>query len=240
MSQLERTRVAAIVPAYNEAATIGHVVDALRRATQLDEILVVSDGSTDQTAAVARAHGVEVLELPRNAGKGEAMAAGVRHADAPIVLFVDADILNLPPDRIDALVEPVREGRLDMSIGIRHRGAFLDAWHQRFGPLLSGIRCLRREIFDAVPPAYREGFRIETALNWACRRLGRRCGCQLLHGLAHNVKEKKRGFWPGVRARVEMFATVFLAWLSLQRKSVEPRTVGAAAARAPRPEHATP
>lgn len=229
-----RARVAAIVPAYNEGSTIARVVEVLQRST-VDEVLVVSDGSTDDTVEVARALGAKTIHLKRNYGKGEAMATGLLHTEAPIVLFVDGDILNLTPEMVASLVEPVRAGRVEMSIGIRHRGALLDAWHRRFGPLLSGMRCLRREIFESVPVEYRGGFRIETALNWACRRLGHRCGCTVLRGLRHHVKEKKRGLLPGVRARIDMFATVFLAWLSLQRKSVLPR-VGRMPAAVPKPE----
>jgi glycosyltransferase involved in cell wall biosynthesis len=229
-----RQRVAAIVPAFNEGGTIAQVLETLQRSA-VDEVLVVSDGSTDETVANARARGAKTIHHKRNYGKGEAMATGLLHTDAPLVLFVDGDILNLTPEMVAELVEPVRAGRVEMNIGIRHRGVLLDAWHRRFGPLLSGIRCLRREVFEAVPSEYRAGFRIETALNWACRRLGWRRGCVLLCGLKHHVKERKRGLVPGVRARIDMFATVFRAWLSLQRKPLTP--LGGRLPAAVQPEH---
>jgi glycosyltransferase involved in cell wall biosynthesis len=69
--QKPRARVAAIVPAYNEAPTIGIVVRALVKSGFLDDVIVVSVGSTDQTASVAKANGATcVLALPRNIGKG--------------------------------------------------------------------------------------------------------------------------------------------------------------------------
>lgn len=210
------SKVAAIVPAFNEAATIAEVLAVLRRSPGIGEIVVVSDGSTDDTVPIARQAGVRTLHLRHNRGKATAMAAGVEHTEAPVLLFVDGDILNLQPRMIERLLAPVVEGRALMSVGTRSRGWLVDSIHRRTGPLLSGIRCLRREVFEAVPEPYIDGFCIETALNWACRSLGGRCATTTLHGLRHLVKEKKRGLLEGIRARVHMFLTVFRAWLRLR------------------------
>jgi glycosyltransferase involved in cell wall biosynthesis len=208
--------VAAIVPAYNEEATLLEVLSVLRSAPVIGEILVVSDGSTDRTVEIARSLNLRTIHLRRNAGKGMAMAVGVAHTEAPLLLFVDGDILNLTGELLRRLVEPVLEGSSDMNVGIRHRGALIDYFHQRNGPLLSGIRCLRREIFEAVPESHLEGFAIETGLNWACRELGLRITTTMMYNLKHLVKEKKRGLLNGAAARVEMFAAVFRAYLTLR------------------------
>lgn len=208
--------VTAIVPVFNEEATLAEVLRALAAAPSVDEILVVSDGSTDASVEIARRTGVRVIHHKRNAGKGLTLATGVEHARSPILLFVDGDILNLSRDLIEQLIRPVLAGRLAMNIGIRHRGILLDAIHRRTGPLLSGIRCLKREIFEAVPDEYLLGYRIETALNWACGELGEPCGTVVLRRIEHRVKEKKRGFRLGLAARLEMFAAVFRAWLRLR------------------------
>jgi glycosyltransferase involved in cell wall biosynthesis len=208
-------RVAAIVPAYNEEATLSEVLSVLKATSAVDEILVVSDGSTDGTVAIARVQGLRTIHLRENQGKGRAMAIGVAHTVAPILLFVDGDIMNLTIELLDRLVAPVLSGQSDMNIGIRHRGQPFNAIQQRTGPLLSGIRCLRREIFEAVPESHREGFAIETGLNWACRQLGCRTTTTVMYNLKHLVKEKKRGLIQGSRARIRMFAAVLGAWLVL-------------------------
>jgi glycosyltransferase involved in cell wall biosynthesis len=208
-------RVAVVVPAFNEADTLAEVLAALQAMTLWDELVVVSDGSTDDTAAIARAAGVTTVELRANRGKGHALAAGVAATTAPILLFVDADILRLSEPMLSSLVAPVLGGWAAMNVGIRHRGWLLNAIQRNFGPLLSGIRALRRDVFLAVPVDFRRGFRIETALNHYCRRFGGRIEVTVLHDLGHRVKEKKRGLWPGLRARVSMFAGVFGAWLRL-------------------------
>lgn len=230
-------RVAVIVPAYNEAETLGAALAVLRSAPVLDEILVVSDGSTDRTVEIARAAGVTTLDLSPNRGKARAMAEGVAATSAEILLFVDGDILDLTRDMIQQLVEPVVSGRAAMNVGVRHRGEVLNAVQCRFGPLLSGIRALRREVFEAVPERYLVGYRIETTLNYVCRRLGLTVGTVVLHDLRHLVKEKKRGMASGVRQRMSMFASVFAAFVQLHRErplvTLPPRRVAPTPAPAP-------
>jgi glycosyltransferase involved in cell wall biosynthesis len=212
-------RVAAIVPAYNEGATLREVLSVLKATPSIDEVLVVSDGSTDDTVEIARSLGLRTIHLRQNQGKGRAMEIGVAHTDAEILLFVDADILNLTVELIQRLIEPVLSGRSDMNVGIRHRGRPINAIQDRTGPLLSGVRCLRRPIFEAVPDSHLEGFAVETGLNWACRELGCRTTTTVMYNLKHLVKEKKRGLVQGLHARYRMFAAVFGAYMVLQLKA---------------------
>jgi glycosyltransferase involved in cell wall biosynthesis len=214
------------VPAYNEQETLASVLAVLKATPLIHDILVVSDGSTDATVEIATAERVKVIHLRENCGKATALAVGVAHTDAPVLVFVDGDILNLSQALLTELILPVVSGRADMNVGVRHRGRPIDAVHRRFGPLLSGIRCLRREIFEAVPEDHLEGFAIETALNWAARQLGKRLATTVLYGLKHLVKEKKRGFAAGARARVEMFWSVFRAWLTLRWQQPGLRAAG--------------
>ena len=208
-------RVSAIVPAYNEEETLADVLSVLRQIDLVDEILVVSDGSTDRTVEIAGKLAVKAIHLRTNRGKGTALAVGVEHASAPILVFVDGDILNLSDYLLRRLIEPVVEGRAAMNIGIRSRGWLVDAIHRRTGPLLSGIRCLERRIFEAVPDDYLAGYRVEAAMNWTCQELGGRCTTTVLYGLKHRVKEKKLGFREGLRSRLRMFWSVLCAFVSL-------------------------
>lgn len=222
-------RVAAIVPAYNEGATLCEVLTVLQATPRIDEVLVVSDGSTDETVEIARSLGLRTIHLRQNQGKGRAMEIGVAHTDAEILLFVDGDILNLTVDLINRLLEPVLSDRSDMNVGIRHRGRPINAIQDRTGPLLSGIRCLRRPIFEAVPDSHLEGFAVETGLNWACRQLGCRTTTTVMYNLKHLVKEKKRGLARGFQARYRMFAAVFGAYVVLLIKAPPLRNAVSAA-----------
>ncbi len=219
--------VAAVVPVYNEEHTLAAVLAALQETPGIGQVVVVSDGSTDGTAALARAMGVTTVELRQNRGKGLAMAAGVAHTGAPVILFVDGDITGLEPELLARLIAPVVAGELAMHVGVRHRGVLVNAAHRRTGPLLSGIRCLRREVFASVPARYLRGYRVETALNWVCRRLGLPVGILVLDGLEHRKKEAKRGFLAGASQRIAMYASVFAAWLRLTLTAPLPRPAAA-------------
>jgi glycosyltransferase involved in cell wall biosynthesis len=216
MTGPESPRVAAIVPAYNEQVTLADVLAALRSVPAVGEILVVSDGSTDRTVEVARGMGVKAIHLRENHGKGRAMAVGVAHTAAEYLLFVDGDILNLTRGMLEGLLEPVLAGHSEMNVGIRNRGNFINSIHGELVPLLSGIRAMRRHVFEAVPEDHIEGFAIETELNWVCRERGYRVTTTVLHHLKHLVKEKKRGFVRGFIARFDMFWVVLTAYLSLR------------------------
>jgi glycosyltransferase involved in cell wall biosynthesis len=219
-------RVAAIVPAFNEQETLADVISVLKATRLIDEVLVVSDGSTDETVMISRNLRVKTIHMHQNYGKAMAMAIGVAHTDAPVLVFVDGDILNLSEYLLGQLIEPVVSGRSEMCIGIRHRGWLIDFFHARTGPLLSGIRCLKREVFEAVPEEYLQGFTVETALNWACRRLGLRATTVVLCNLRHMVKERKRGLAAGALARYQMFRAVFSAWWRLTWKRPGVRDAG--------------
>lgn len=208
-------QIVAIVPAYNEQATLAAVLDPLLKHPRLDRVVVVSDGSVDHTAEIARQQGVETLVLARNRGKAEALACGVAHTTAPILLFLDGDILGLRHEQIDQLIEPVIRGDAGMTVGLRGRGWLIDHAVAHFGPLLSGIRCLRREVFESLPQPL-HGFGIETALNWACRQRGLPLKTCVLKGLKHRIKESKQGLRRGLAARLAMFASVFRTYLRLR------------------------
>jgi glucosyl-3-phosphoglycerate synthase len=105
-----QTTVAVIVPAKNEAATIGSVLDAVLVHGQLvDELVVVNDFSVDDTATVADHHGARVVALTGTSGKGEAMRKGLAATTSNLVVFLDADVLNTTPDFVGRLIQPLLE-----------------------------------------------------------------------------------------------------------------------------------
>ena len=209
--------VSAVIAAYNEEQTIAEVIRALHRSPLVSEIIVVSDGSTDRTSEIAQRLGAKTIAIRENRGKGHAMRLGVQHASHDTLFFVDGDMLNVSQDHIESLVQPVVDGDCDMNVGIRHRGPFFDFMHLQvhFGPVLSGIRVMKREVWDVVPVRYMARFKIEAALNYFCARNGLRQRNTVIRGLGHVIKESKRGLASGLNSRWHMSREVTLLILDL-------------------------
>lgn len=106
-----------IIPAYNEEQGIVPVIEAIRAGYPQAEIIVVDDGSTDGTAAVAGKMGVQVLRHPANAGYGASLKDGIRIAAHDIIVITDADG-SYPVERIGDLVQKIEQG-FDMAVGAR-------------------------------------------------------------------------------------------------------------------------
>ncbi len=207
----------AIIAAYNEEKTLGDVLSVLTRSPLIDEVIVVSDGSTDRTVEIARSFDVRTIALRENAGKGYAMRIGVDNARHDVLFFVDGDMYNVSDEHIATLVLPVVEGECDMNIGVRNRGEILNYLHLKMqcGPVLSGIRVMRREVFETVPSQYQARYKVEAALNCFCSRSGYRQRHTVIHNLNHVIKESKRGLLDGLVSRSEMMREVFLVLLDL-------------------------
>jgi glycosyltransferase involved in cell wall biosynthesis len=213
-----RVRTTAIVAAYNEEKTIAAVLRALTGSPSIDEVIVVSDGSEDGTVDIARGfEGVRTIALRENHGKGFAMAVGVANASNDILFFCDGDMYNVTEEHIAALVRPVLGGECDMNIGVRNRGDVKNYLHlkMRFGPVLSGIRVMRRQVFETVPPQYQSHYKIEAALNCFCSRAGYRQEQTIIYGLQHVIKESKMGLADGLYARWKMSREVVLLLFDL-------------------------
>ena len=208
----------AIVAAYNEEGTIADVLRALTASPLIDEIIVVSDGSEDRTVEIARTFdGVRTVALHENHGKGYAMAVGVATASNDTLFFCDGDMYNVTEKHIEALVSPVLRGECDMNIGVRDRGQVANFLHLKMkcGPVLSGIRVMKRDVFENVPPQYQSHYKIEAALNCFGARAGFRQQETVIYGLDHVIKESKRGLADGLQARWKMSSEVFLLLFDL-------------------------
>ncbi|MEA3365682.1 MAG: glycosyltransferase family 2 protein, partial [Candidatus Hydrogenedentes bacterium] len=116
-------RVLVIIPAYNEAESIGAVLDRLREACPNYDVLVVDDGSVDETAKVVEKHpGVELVRMPYNVGIGATMQTGYLYAARngyDIAVQCDADGQH-PVEEIPRLIERIEDSAVDLVIGSRY------------------------------------------------------------------------------------------------------------------------
>ncbi|HWP58725.1 MAG TPA: glycosyltransferase family 2 protein [Candidatus Acidoferrales bacterium] len=151
-------RLSVIVPVHNEAQSLGKVLDGLRALGLADaEVIVVDDGSTDESARIAEARDARVLSHPYNMGNGAAIKTGIRAARGELLLFIDGDGQHRPED-VPALLAEAE--RYHMVVGARGKGSKLrfhryvaNLVYNRFASyvtkfkvqdLTSGFRVLRR------------------------------------------------------------------------------------------------
>lgn len=198
-------KVAAVVPAYNEEQTIGTVIKCLLECPAIDEIVVVSDGSVDKTAEIAKGFPVHVVELKENVGKGGAMKAGSEAVESDILLFVDADLVGLQSKHVESLVAPVLAGEASMSIGIFEEGRLSTDLAQKIAPNLSGQRAIKRELFESVPKLIDTRYGVELALTRYAEQHKIKVVEVRLPQLSQVMKEEKHGFSRGLRSRLKMY-----------------------------------
>jgi glycosyltransferase involved in cell wall biosynthesis len=209
-------RCAVLIPARDEADRIGAVV-AAARAAGCGPVLVVDDGSRDGTGAAAAEAGARVLELPRNLGKGGALAAGAADLRSEVVVLLDADLIGLRPTHVRALAEPVLRGEAAMTRGVFRGARWATTTAQRLAPQLGGQRALRRADLLALPGLSDSRFGVEILLTEAARRQGWTWIDVPMDGVGQVMKEEKRGWWAGLRARAAMYRDIALSWWRSRR-----------------------
>lgn len=180
---VDRDEIAVIIPCYNEALTIGKVVDDFHRELPEATVYVYDNASTDATAAIAMKHGATVRYEPRR-GKGNVCRQMFRDIDAACYLMVDGDD-TYPVEAAKSLCEPILGGKADMVVGDRlsngtyakaNRRAFhglgndlvraMIRWIYGYGypDVMTGYRAMS-EPFVKTLPVLSEGFQIETELS---------------------------------------------------------------------------
>lgn len=193
--------VCAIIPAHNEGDIIAATIRAVQGIPEVTQIVVVDDGSTDDTSSVARTAGAsQVVQLPRNLGKGGALNKGLAQARGDIFLLLDAD-LGASADEATKLLVPVLSGDADMTVAIFRKpadeqpadpGSPLAAKSKGFGTVmktarlgiwlmtrrwvvspLAGPRAIRREVIEKAG-GFAPKFGVEVGLTIDALRMGYR------------------------------------------------------------------
>ena len=214
-------KVGVIVPAWNEERDIGLVLDTLGSIEWVAQVVVVDDGSSDDTLRVAQDCAenfprMSVEHLSDNQGKGSAMLAGMRALPIEIdtVVFLDADLIGLSEDHLKILVTPVKDQKCEMSVAIFKHGYWRTDLSQRFAPNLNGQRCLPRQAAEqALIPLAESGYGVEIGLTLYARRMKWRIKYVGWTGMTHNMKEGKLGRFEGYRVRAMMYKQILVAWV---------------------------
>lgn len=178
--------ITVVIPAKNEEGSIGSLVERVRKVDRVSEVLVVDDGSSDATAAVAMAAGAHVVSHPYSKGNGAAIKTGSRAARTEWLVFMDADGQHQPED-IPSLIEQAEQG-FDLVVGARRWSqqasqgrAFANAFYNRLSSMVvgqniqdltSGFRLVRRAAFMRIIDLLPNGFSYPTTSTMLFFRIG--------------------------------------------------------------------
>jgi glycosyltransferase involved in cell wall biosynthesis len=196
-----KTEVSIIIPVYNEAQTIGNVIGKIKMLYPDFEIIVVNDGSTDDTAAVAKDADALVYNHPYNIGNGAAVKTGIRFASGKILVFMDGDGQHDPED-IKKMLQYFPDN--DMVVGARTAG-YQASWSRAFGnriynwlasyvakfpiqDLTSGFRAVKSDIAHNLLYLLPNTYSYPTTLTLGVLRSGRS-----VKYVGINTQDRKRG-----------------------------------------------
>ncbi|MBI2023569.1 glycosyltransferase [Candidatus Giovannonibacteria bacterium] len=207
--------VTAIIPAYNEEETVGEVIASLKKSSLIGEIIVVDDGSSDGTARIAKNSGVKVIMLPKNCGKGVALAHGVENSKFKNLFFADADVTGFTAEKLDQIIRPVDSGECVMYVGILARKVIILNKYLHYFPILGGTRALTKTLWLSVPAKHKNDFKTEIALNYYSHKFAGGPKFGLVPGLTHHIKEKKYGLLLGLIYRLSMIFDILAISLEL-------------------------
>ncbi|MCR1898112.1 glycosyltransferase family 2 protein [Irregularibacter muris] len=198
-------KIAAIIPAFNEESRIENVLNAVKKVEIIDEIIVVDDGSEDNTYHVAVKNGIKAIRLEKNQGKGGAIMKGVHSTDADTLVLLDADLIGLTPEHITDLIEPILGTDVQMTYGLFSDGRLATDFAQKVAPFLTGQRVVKREIFQQLAHLEISRFGMEVALTRYVRKNNIPSVGVPMANMTHVMKEEKLGLFKGFSARLKMY-----------------------------------
>ncbi|MBI5218530.1 MAG: glycosyltransferase family 2 protein [Bacteroidia bacterium] len=186
-------KVSAIICAYNENTTIENVIYSVVNSKIFNEIIVVNDGSTDNTGnviKVLKSLNIIDIHLTVNQGKGNAMALGVEKASSEVIVFCDADLSGLKKNHFLQLTKPIIENEADMVLG-QATETLINYKINPFKSFTGERALLKKDILPILDDIKISKFGVETLINLYYQSQEKRVKYVMLNGLKHPTKFEK-------------------------------------------------
>jgi len=114
-----KSKISAVIAAYNEAPRIGEVLKIVSSSPLINEVIVIDDGSSDNTFEIAKKFDVKIIKNQKNIGKTLSVKKGVEVSKNDLIMLLDADLDGLTLSSIKSLADPVLNGKVDWTISLR-------------------------------------------------------------------------------------------------------------------------
>lgn len=214
-----KEHVTVLIPAFNEGPRIGAVLDVVCDIKRSKQIVVIDDGSQDNTSDQAHQYQVEVLRHPYNQGKGAALQTGLNYVKtSPLWLFLDADLINFREDHIESLLRPLEEDeKLGMTVGVFEGGKLNVDLAQRYFGILNGQRGFRGAFIENLPSLNWCRFGVEIFLSKLADYYNVPVSKPILKDITHYTKEEKFGLKTGLYHRLKMYYECLYALFNWQK-----------------------
>lgn len=206
-------KISAVIPAYNEEERIRKVLEPLSKYSSITDIIVVDDGSEDNTSLiVGEFNHVNLIQLTKNRGKAEAIKEGLKYCTGDIIFLLDADLIGLNSQHIDSMLMPLLYNDMDMTVGIFQSGRLITDLAQKVAPNLSGQRAFKNKLLDDIKELNMSGYGIEIAISQYMKKNKIKYQQVFLKDISHVMKEEKLGFSKGMVWRLRMYRDILKNW----------------------------
>ncbi len=200
-------KISCIVPAYNEEKRIGNVLKILESHPLVDELIVINDGSVDNTDKIIRKFSCKVISFKKNRGKSYAVAKGIESAKNNIILLVDSDLEGLKKRNVSDLIFPVKNEEADITISIRKNSIII---YRLLGlDFVSGDRVFRKNLIKNLEEIKKlPGYGLECFLNEIIIKKRLRLNVVNWKNVVAPGKHAKIGFFKGMFKEIPMIKQI--------------------------------